>query len=259
MYIIDGTTEESYLYATGCQTRFTLILISTLGLPFHIVALVTSVVYRIFRCLSFYSFWKDKEENADFKSRLVEWITDGLRILISPLAIPCLILSSLYGLGRPQDGRKLHAQMEIIFYGHPLLAPCMHPRPLKEVSDNTLRKFQAIITNTIFMDPLKVVVAVIYRILRFFSFYAFWGWPPNRLEDRLIEWIKDGARIFIVPFGIPLSLAVAFYGIIRPEEGQALLVKVHEICYGWYDEGSPISHELREHGLGGQEDQLYVL
>ncbi|QLH34795.1 MAG: hypothetical protein HWD61_00545 [Parachlamydiaceae bacterium] len=38
-------------------------------------------------------------------------------------------MSAFYGIIRPYDGRKLHANLETAFYGRPILAPCFQPNP----------------------------------------------------------------------------------------------------------------------------------
>ncbi len=241
-YLIDKTTEDRYFNSWKRETRITFIAVAFATIP-HAMALVAATVYRIFHVLSFYAFWR-----RDSTSRFTEWATDVTRILISPLAIPCLFLSAIYGVLKPNDGRKLHSRMEILFHGHPLIALCMHPQvcehslPTKDAYDNKLRRFQAMIVATLLEQPIRLIISAVYRIIRFLSFYSLWqdyyyGTYYNGTfyygtsKDRFFNWIKDGLDILAAPFGIPLCLIATVYALIQPEKGFELFQEVQKLCY----------------------------
>lgn len=255
-YVIDNTTQERYLDETASTTRGKFASITFGGTFYHIVALVVATVYRFFRVLFFYALWKEtREKNCGFFSRAFEWIVDASRLLISPLGLPCLLVTALFGLviGN-QDSRKLHAQMEIIFYGHPLLALCMHAQPFKPSYDNSMRRCHVLIVNSIVISPLKMIARVVYHVVRFFTFYPLWkeyGWEAGSWSNRCIAWLREGKNIFTTPFGVFPVFGCALYSLFDVHKAEEWY-KNTEITF--YGEGLAEilgSNELREHYFGG--------
>lgn len=255
-YFIDKTTNEKYLNDTKKQTCAKFALITFGGTFYHIVALVVATIYRIFRVLSLYAFWKQAEEQDDsLKSRLIEWLVDGTRILIAPLGLVCLFLTAVCGLIHPsRDARKMHSRMEIIFYGHPLLALCMHPQPFKP-SNDSMRRSQVLITNSLVISPLMMIALLAYRIVRFCSFYAFWKQyicqESESLKECYIDWLKDGKRTLLTPCGTIGSFAGAIYSVIDGDKGEELCVQAEETFFG-VATSMFIPPKLREHLFGGE-------
>jgi hypothetical protein len=250
-YLIDETTGDRYFNETKKTIRLKALAAATVGMISQSIGLVTGVAYRLLRILSFYAFWRNDESPRTFSSRFNEWLTDIFRVILSPLGIPCLFLTGLYGVIKPHDGRKLHARMEVIFHGHPLVVPCMHPIPYPRIFNNDVRRFQVLIFNLL-AQPLVSVAAMALRIVRFLSGYAFWKrYTPVTLVTRegrvmnyptrcekIKEWVKDGLGILAAPLGTPLTFIGVVSSVVCPEKGKQLLKVVNKHLYGdlvWFN------------------------
>lgn len=130
-YLVDQTTGRRYWNESKGCVRSKCVLLA-LGTPFvHPFAVICNVVYRILKLISFSHFWMPKTGKYNFKARLAEAGKDLLRIAISPIALVGLELSSLYGIIRPYDARKLYASFERLTYNHFIMAPCFQPDPTR--------------------------------------------------------------------------------------------------------------------------------
>jgi hypothetical protein len=132
MYIIDQTTGKQYWNDSPSTLRIKSLLL-TLGTPLiHTIALSCGVVYRILKLVTFYNFWaeRENEDEYDFKARSADAGKDLLRIITTPLSLIALELGAIYGLLRPNDGRKLYASIEMVTYENFTVAPCFHPDPI---------------------------------------------------------------------------------------------------------------------------------
>ncbi len=161
-------------------------------------------------------FWCNS--NLSLKNRCVIWITDCIRILISPLAIPSLFLTGVYGIFKTHDGR-VHARMEIIFHGHPLLVLCMHPQPFTR-GNNRIRAMQVQSFSVLVMDPLVGVCTLIYRTVRTVLFCAFWCGTKKPFNEKCWKWIEDvkdtGKTVAAIPSALFLGLVAIVWTGFEP-------------------------------------------
>jgi hypothetical protein len=94
------------------------------------VALSLNLINRAVKVLSFAHFWYSTDNpNDSFWIRSKEWGKDVLRIIFTPIILVGLLLAAIYGLIRPEDGRKLFATQERFIYGTYGVAPCFQPSP----------------------------------------------------------------------------------------------------------------------------------
>lgn len=260
-YVIDGSTGERYLDESSKHTHIKFALVTFGATFYHIVSLVVATAYRFFRVLFFHAFWKETDKKNDsFKARLIEWLSDGIRLFISPLGLPCLLITAIYGLVRGnQDARKLHAQMEIVFYGHPVAALCFHAQPFNSAYDNPMRRSQVLITNSIVISPLKMIGAIFFRIGCFLSFHALWKqqtWDgPSNFQERIIEWLKDGGGALVAPVGVIAAFFMGIYSLINNDSAEKLFKKVEKTFFGETLSLEIIPTKLREHTFGGSSDE----
>ncbi len=140
-FLIDESTGRKYLNESKGCVRGKCILLS-LGTPFvHPIVSIANIVYRVLKIISFANFWLPKEgDNYDFKGRLKDTGIDLARIVLTPITIIALELSSIYGWFSPYNGRKLYATIERAAYGNFILAPCFQPDPKKHALGGDINK-----------------------------------------------------------------------------------------------------------------------
>lgn len=262
-YKTDRSTNEKYLNDTTSHTWGKFVVITCGATPYHFVSIIVAAIYRFCCCLFFYAFWKPTDEqNNCFSARAFEWLTDTCRLLLSPVGFLLLFLTAVYGLINPSmDARKLHAQAEIIAYGFPLLALCMHPQPFKDGCDNSMRRCQILITNSIVLSPLKMIARVIYHLVRFFSGYPVWkpchAWEARNWRDRSVEWIKEGMNILITFFAVFALFGCALYSLYDLPKGEELYMNRELAFYGKILAEILNPLELREHFFRGDGDRRF--
>jgi len=103
---------------------------------------------RVFQLGTAYHFTKVKliENTLDpkphpLRSRIQKQASDLLKILVTPILVSALLLSALYGIINPKDGRKLYRSIERLFSSKckmkaidplsrkpALTAPCFQPK-----------------------------------------------------------------------------------------------------------------------------------
>ena len=124
MWLEDQSTGRKYFNESENVVGFKCFLL-TIGTPFvHSIASTINIAYRAIKIIKFL---------FDIKVELSEVGKDILKLVASPLALPLLELSALYGLIRPYDGRKLYATIERLIYGDYVLAPCFQPSAEKHL------------------------------------------------------------------------------------------------------------------------------
>ena len=76
-------------------------------------------------------FWWNIEEDTNYslKERLIEAVTDLIRVVASPLSFVALELVAIYGLINPRDGMKLYASIERLAHKC-VFAPQFQPQHL---------------------------------------------------------------------------------------------------------------------------------
>ncbi|KPK32540.1 MAG: hypothetical protein AMS24_04005 [Chlamydiae bacterium SM23_39] len=93
----------------------------------HIVIGLMNIVYRFFRVITFYPFWKVAEGDISTKERAKGWLVDVSRILFAPIFYIFSEISLFYALISPKNGRKMYGSCERLFYGECMLAFCFQP------------------------------------------------------------------------------------------------------------------------------------
>lgn len=146
MYVEDMWTGDKYLNEGKWKIRG-LCGLAALATPvFHPAFAVVNIVYRIIKLVSFHEFWREPDQNPfgknlhipykteiSLKYRSWQYTKDLLRVTASPLAVPMLEISAIYGMIMPYDGRKLYATTEGAFYGSPMLGQCFEPTPTRHL------------------------------------------------------------------------------------------------------------------------------
>lgn len=139
-FIKDLSTEDRYLNEDKNHIRRKFVFCFFGSLMVQPIALLVNLIVRIIRLVSFHAFWRKPKhtytEGTEFltlRIRTAECVKNILRVIATPVVLPLFALSSLYGLIRPYDGRKLYGNLEAAIYGRSLIAPCFQPNPKKHL------------------------------------------------------------------------------------------------------------------------------
>lgn len=127
--LVDRSTGREYPYQSEGWLRAKCSLL-TIGAPIiHPFTSVANIVFRLFKLIIGYHLWTNINNGTSYslKGRLKEVGWDLLRIVATPLALIGLILSPIYGIITPNNGRKLYATFERAYFGRGLIAPCFQP------------------------------------------------------------------------------------------------------------------------------------
>lgn len=139
----DRTTQRRY----WLQENYVLRIKCTLLLFWAPLNHLAKTAERVFRLFTAYHFTKVKliKNTLDpkpypLRSRIQKQASDLLKILVTPILVSALVLSALYGIINPKDGRKLYASTERLFFSKckmkaidplsrkpALTAPCFQP------------------------------------------------------------------------------------------------------------------------------------
>lgn len=155
-YIIDKTTNDRYLNEPRKVIKYKCFCAALGSLVVQPFIQLINVIWRIVKLVSFYEFWKkpnmkniqeEYSENSQqeykrrlsLKYRVAEYAKDILRIIAAPISIPALFISGIYGVVRPYDGRKLHGNIEIAFYGKAMLGQCFAPNTKEHLFGGDIR------------------------------------------------------------------------------------------------------------------------
>lgn len=152
-HIEDVWTKDKYLNEGKWKIRG-LCGLAVLATPFaQPLPVLVLVAWRIGKLISFYEFWMEPKEHLfgyklplpyhienSFKYRSWQYTKDALRILSSPLVVPMLQISAIYGIIMPYDGRKLYAQTELAYYGEPFLGQCFAPEPTRHLFGGNIKE-----------------------------------------------------------------------------------------------------------------------
>jgi hypothetical protein len=140
-YLLDESTGRRYFNESKGCVRFKCIGLSLITPFAHLIATVVNVIYRVLKIISFANFWLPREgDSYDFKGRLKDTGLDAARIVLAPITLLSLELSSIYGWFTPYNGRKLYATIERASYGDFILAPCFQPDPQKHAFGGDVNK-----------------------------------------------------------------------------------------------------------------------
>ena len=114
-YITDQTTGRRYFHLSPSLLRESYFCEAIMGVPITgSVQCVVREAYYILRFALFADFWVKKlgEEKYNFKARLLDSAENLLRIAVNPISLIGLECAAIYGIFRPNDGRKLFASIE---------------------------------------------------------------------------------------------------------------------------------------------------
>lgn len=142
--IRDETTDRLYFNDLPSVIRIKGLAMFVFSLTIHPVALSCNIVFRVFKIVTFYHFWRgcEKDKPYDLKGRVQHLTADVFRVALAPLLISALCLSAIYMVARPKDGKKLYSAFVRAEYGHFLMEPCLHPGfKLPHRDYNTAREF----------------------------------------------------------------------------------------------------------------------
>ena len=109
--IIDESTGKKYSKKSPYEIRMDCLWVAAVINPiFNSVDVIRNVACRALKIVSLSHFWMEEEGETRYnlKNRLSKAGADFLRIVVAPLALIGIELSSIYGLARPYDGRKLY-------------------------------------------------------------------------------------------------------------------------------------------------------
>jgi hypothetical protein len=104
-FVIDLTTGNRYLNIGEKYLRISSLAMLIPVLPAFFVAI------KILKVVSFSHFWRHEEAEKNgysLPSRLVRCFTDLVLITTSPILLIAMEVSALYGIIRPNDGRKMY-------------------------------------------------------------------------------------------------------------------------------------------------------
>jgi len=112
----DCRTKDRYDYDSNwtLRAKCTALFLSTIFL--QTVGLLLNLINRIAKLVVFSHLWVSSPNEYTFKARLKDMGKDLLRVVATPLILFGLIITSIYGIFRPQDGAKLYATFERIAY-----------------------------------------------------------------------------------------------------------------------------------------------
>ncbi len=135
-YEKDVTTGKAYLYQHSGTLRAKHAGLLILSVTWH----VYQAISRLFKVLTFYSFWGDSTKTYPLLGRLGFMGKDILKLALTPGLVLALEIAALYGLFFPKEGRKEYASIERFahiklgisgkdLFGRfvPYCAPCYQP------------------------------------------------------------------------------------------------------------------------------------
>lgn len=127
-YVIDESTGEKYLNESFSTLRQKLAL-AFVGSVFLQPLLITcQVALSVLKIISCYPMWAEGDE-LSLQDRVVDMGKEACKVALSPLVLTMLIISPLWGMVFPNDGRKLYASTELYFYGFTPYTLCFVPSP----------------------------------------------------------------------------------------------------------------------------------
>ncbi len=132
-FIIDDTTGDKYLNQDPLLVRIKCGGAALITPVLHVFGIPVNIVYRIIRiaaCLYNIKEAMTLDRTSTAFAYAVEIGKDLLRICVSPLILPLLEISALYGIFQPNDGKKLYANIEAAYYGDAILSGCFQPNPI---------------------------------------------------------------------------------------------------------------------------------
>ncbi len=122
--VIDKSTGRYYLHESESWVSFKCTLVFFVTLIAQPFGCLFNALYRIKKIITVdyptdSAFFAGKHPMKALKAAM--WL-DIKRILFTPVALVCLPLSALYGIVRPNDGKKLYTSFERALYGRPIFA-----------------------------------------------------------------------------------------------------------------------------------------
>lgn len=130
----DLSTGRAYSDDDKLTLRVKFLAITLFGfLIITVPATILNIALRLVLILSLYHFWRhtaevwDYDGSYDLKERLICLAKDLCRVVLAPVLLLGILLSGIYGIVSPLNGRKLFGSFERFTYGTPVAAPCMQP------------------------------------------------------------------------------------------------------------------------------------
>jgi len=117
--IMDMSTREAYSYISKKELRkdFFSMIVKT---PRDHVSFVAQ---RVFRLITFYHY-HSKIRTPPWRQRVRMAKDDVLDILKPPLSLIFFEIAAIYALISPNNGRKLFASIDRVFYSPPIISLC---------------------------------------------------------------------------------------------------------------------------------------
>lgn len=160
--IVDVSNGDEYCNDSRKTVRLKCAALFAATFVVQTIGLLLNLLNRIAKIISFAQLWKPSQEKYPFKARLCEWAKDLLVVVLTPLILVGMILSSLCGATlSPYNGRKLYASFERLAYSggyqlfavnvyaygrdpqNYLIAPCFQPSPKAHLGGGDLSKSNA--------------------------------------------------------------------------------------------------------------------
>ncbi len=139
--LIDMSNKDEYLNDSLTVKRIKCLLLVIFTPIAHAIGVVLSLANRIVKLVTLSHFWHAYQENHYFfKTRVVAFCKDLLRVALTPIFFLGLELAALDGLMFPYSGGKIYATFERCLYQKYLLAPCFQPFPKKHLFGGDLQQ-----------------------------------------------------------------------------------------------------------------------